>query len=138
MRLKEQRLWDRMKTRTPNVRLRLERIENGLAVGMPDVIALCNALVTWCELKAIENWPAREATPVLGEANGVSRDQRNWHFDWQQYGGRSCVIVSVGLETFLFNQSFVIDKLNKLNKAEFHSEARAIGWDSVFRYLQIA
>ena len=64
--------------------VRLERIENVVGVGTPDVLACCH-ITAFVELKAVDAPPVRETTRVLGD-KGLSRDQRNWHVDWHQWG----------------------------------------------------
>lgn len=98
-RMKEQKLWDAMRDGLLAVggtkRVRLERIENLAGSGAPDVLALCDGVVTWCELKAVDALPLRPTTRVLG-AEGLSLPQRNWHMSWHQAGGRALIIVGVG------------------------------------------
>lgn len=129
MRLPEQRLWDRMRTRLKGRGIRLERIENVVGTGRPDIDALSNGTFTPIELKAVEGWPARDATPVLGR-KGLSIDQRNWHMDWARYGGRSLVIVGVGTSVFAFLGTFH-DKINHMTRAQMILGASARCWDDI-------
>ncbi len=93
-RKKEQLLWDRMRNNLGG-KLRLQRVEEMLGSGTPDVLALRAGKVTWCETKAAKAVPKRPGTPLLGEAEGLTIDQRNWHLDWTMNGGRSMIIVGV-------------------------------------------
>lgn len=94
MRLKEQRLWDSMHTHQPRG-FWLQRIENGLAAGTPDVLSITKGHVAWVELKAVDSFPVRPKTPVLGD-EGLNNEQRNWHLDWAMRGGISYVLIGIG------------------------------------------
>jgi hypothetical protein len=75
MRRPEQLLWDAMRRNLPK-ELRLQRIENLVGVGMPDVYA--DKSGKWVELKVPRGIPARKTTPLLGRY-GLNIDQINWH-----------------------------------------------------------
>src|SRR4051812_8876007 len=94
MRLKEQRLWDRMRGhRPPDVRL--ERVENMLDEGFPDVVVKApEAVPSMCELKAMLMLPVRVSTPVFGDKEGLTVGQRNWLNDWHKHNGRAVVLAS--------------------------------------------
>lgn len=81
MRKKEQLLWDSFKRNAPS-ELWLQRVENVMGVGMPDVYVGCSGL--WVELKAPTSVPKREATRVLG-GEGLNQDQINWHMKMASY-----------------------------------------------------
>lgn len=100
MRKPEQLLWDRIKRANDAVHgpLLLERLENSVGSGRPDVDGLCNGRFWPIELKAIpiSEIPARSGTPLLGKARGLNPQQMNWHKDWQDHGGKSIVAIGVG------------------------------------------
>lgn len=112
MRKTEQRLWDRMR-RALNGKARLERVENVVHVGTPDLLALVNGITTPIELKAVEDYPARATTRVLGD-KGLSNDQRNWHKDWQKWGGRSLIAVGVGSRDLFIIPGKRADDVNEM------------------------
>lgn len=95
----EQKLWDRLREARPPGLL-LERMENAVGEGRPDVDALFKGLVTPTELKRQPLLPAKIETPVFGDRKGLSVEQRNWHLRWSQHGGRSLIIAEAG--TWLF------------------------------------
>ena len=76
MRKKEQLLWDAMK-RALSPRLRLQRVENLVGEGMPDVYVGLSG--KWVELKAVDKVPKRPDTPLLGDKTGLRLSQVNWH-----------------------------------------------------------
>lgn len=75
MRKNEQRLWDSFKRNAP-ARLWLQRVENLVGEGMPDVYVGSSG--KWVELKAASKIPARARTPLLG-ADGMRPSQVAWH-----------------------------------------------------------
>jgi hypothetical protein len=131
MRLKEQRLWDRTRdnlSALPAPRIRLERYENVVAEGCPDVLALCDGLVTWVELKAVHKAPARNTTRLMPVGEGLSVEQRNWHLDWHQNRGRSLVLIGVGSSIIIALPGKLADSINSMTFAEAASQAVALTW----------
>ena len=57
---------------------RMDRVENGVCDGMPDVSAACAGVDIWIELKYMAGWPSRANTRVLGD-RGLRPEQINWH-----------------------------------------------------------
>ena len=76
MRKKEQLLWDALKRNAP-ASLWLQRVENVLGEGMPDVYV--GATGAWIELKAPSTIPKHGTTPLLGSSDGLRNSQINWH-----------------------------------------------------------
>lgn len=128
MRKTEQRLWDRMR-RALNGRVRLERIENIVTSGMPDVLATCNH-VAFVELKAVETPPAREMTRVLGD-KGLSIEQRNWHLDFARWGGCSYILIGIGTEHLFMINGRRADEVNGMNMSELKKHSLVSDWDDV-------
>jgi hypothetical protein len=73
----------------------LERVENRVNEGTPDVNYCINGGggEGWIELKDIENWPARDATPVRIEH--VTQVQREWWTRRTLAGGNVFVLLRV-------------------------------------------
>lgn len=133
MRKKEQRLWDRMR-RALTGKVRLERIENVVSVGTPDLLCLANGKTSMVELKAVEDWPARATTRVLG-SQGLSVDQKNWHHDWTRNGGTSFIIIGVGkIEVFAMEGRWA-DFVNDFAQEQLRQNSSAIGWDDISKLL---
>lgn len=133
MRTKEQRLWDRLRKAAAG-RIHTERIENVVGVGRPDVDTLCAGSFVPIELKAVETWPRRATTRVLGDA-GLSQDQKNWHLTWRRWGGTSLIVVGVGEEVYGFMSGHA-DALNDMNKNEFLSAAAFRSLDALIDQLE--
>lgn len=132
-RLKEQRLWDRLRKAAAG-RIHTERIENVVGVGRPDVDTLCAGSFVPVELKAVEGWPKRAATAVLGR-DGLSQDQKNWHLTWRRWGGESLIVVGVDKEVFAFG-GVMADYVNDYNTAQFRAGALLTGLDEIIDHLE--
>lgn len=56
---------------------RLDRIENLVVEGMPDVEFCASGTEGWIEIKAPTE-PKRSTTPLFGSNHKVSQEQKNW------------------------------------------------------------
>lgn len=111
MRKKEQRLWDRFRAKVTGVGL--NRVENVVQVGFPDVLSVGCGQVFAVELKAVEKYPARPKTPILGR-EGLSQDQKNWHLEWQRHGGLSLLLIGVGSSDIYVVPGELFDVANEM------------------------
>lgn len=134
MRRPEQRLWDRFRNAAKG-HLRLERVENIVTVGMPDVLSLSKGAVAWVELKSALVYPARNTTAVLGN-KGLSIEQRNWHNDWARWGGKSYLLVGVASTDVYLIGGQQSDAVNTFTREELEKHALANDWSSVISRLK--
>lgn len=111
----------------------MERIENLVGVGRPDVDTLVNGSFLPMELKAVKGWPVRETTKVLGRA-GLRLEQRNWHLDWSRWGGKSLIVVGIGREVFAFVGGHA-DAVNDFTREDFDLHACAIGIEELIQHM---
>jgi hypothetical protein len=103
-------------------KLNLQRIENMVGDGIPDVLTLRSGKVTFCELKVAERIPARPGTPLLGDKKGLNVEQRNWHLDWTMNGGRSMIIVGIQDQSVHFALwGHLADRVNAMSYNDMHS-----------------
>lgn len=92
----------------------LERVENVVSVGTPDVhYANLEPLLTgWIELKYRNATPVRGSTIVLGQ-HGLRKEQIAW---WRYYlhcGGKGWIAVGVGRTTWMLPASdWLVRNLN--------------------------
>lgn len=75
MRKAEQRLYDRMRRAAPS-HIWLQRVENLVGNGMPDVYVAGACRGAWVELKSVRR-PKRDATRLLG-TSPLRTSQVNW------------------------------------------------------------
>lgn len=89
---------------------RIDRIENGVGVGMPDINFCADGKECWIEQKnGIE--PARPATPFFGSNHKLSQDQKNWFKRQVDAGGRCFVLVATNKMWYLVEGKWA-DHLN--------------------------
>lgn len=108
----EQRLWDRMSRnvgRDPEIWL--QRMENMVGSGFPDVHAISRGIVTGVELKQADVIPVGRDTKLLKK--GMRLDQRNWHLDCERHGARSCVLIGVASDLHILVPGRLADKINE-------------------------
>lgn len=91
MRLKEQKLWDTMRRNAPRC-LKMERMENAVGSGMPDVFCRFKVGQTWVELKAPIR-PKRASTPLMGDKEGLRQSQKNWLMEHHQLGLDAWILI---------------------------------------------
>jgi len=132
----EQQLWDRMRKALKTHGMRLERIENVVAEGIPDVLSLAAGLVTFVELKQVLNPPKRPTTRLIPSGKGLRRSQLNWHLEWTRHRGRSLVIVGVDSKTIYAFPGSDADHINAMTEAQMELCCVARSWDEVANYLK--
>lgn len=140
MRLPEQRLWDRARSELRARGLGAWRIENVMVDGMPDVLVRLGSVptevVTFVELKAVAEAPARRTTPLLGRKKGLSQAQKNWHLEWRdggtrrkvRAGGRSAILVGLGPSVVLCAPGRYADEVNDWTLDDWRRRSRG-DWD---------
>ncbi len=75
--------------------LKLQRIENQVSRGMPDVFGQCPSTSFWIEMKACAR-PARESSLLRFE---IYREQVLWLQNWWAVGCQCYVLIRVGQGT---------------------------------------
>lgn len=89
--MSEGRLWARIKSHRPND-IWLQRLENGVGNGLPDVLAISRRAVhTWWELK-YATIPARSSTPLINRKK-IRQEQINWNLKSSLYQVRSWILI---------------------------------------------
>ncbi len=115
MRKTEQKLWDRMRNALKG-KIYLERVENIVNPGCPDVDAMWEGIVLPIELKALEVYPKRRSTSVLGR-KGLNRNQLNWWLNWRRWGGSGFIVVGVVMDVFVV-PAIYSDEINSMDRAQ--------------------
>lgn len=85
--MSERTMWDA--TRPLLSGLHPVRIESLITPGNPDV----NYSIGWMELKNIEDWPVRPATPV--RVDHYTQEQRTWMLQRKAAGGRVFLLLRI-------------------------------------------
>jgi hypothetical protein len=101
----------------------LERVENRVNVGTPDVnyALLAGRGEGWIELKHLDAWPARAETIV--RLDHVTTQQRNWWRERARAGGNVFVMLRVGHTYAVFRGEVAADVLGTSTAAELQSRA---------------
>lgn len=121
-----------MKANRPTL-VRLERIENGLASGTPDIHGIAG-LEVWIELKVV-SVPKRDTSRFF-KKGALRKAQIGWHALHIRHGGRSCVLARDGRrELYLIpacDIPMALDMSFAQAKERFHVPG---GWPEVFSVL---
>lgn len=101
--MSERALWEYLRPRL-NCFGRSVRVENAIDVGTPDVCYRLSidgspVVTGWLELKHVDTWPARAATPV--HVRSLTIDQVIWHESW--WPGACFVLLQVDRSYFLMS-----------------------------------
>lgn len=133
MRKPEQKVWDTMRQRAP-VKVWLERVENVVADGMPDVHVLMEGKMAWVELKHAV-LPKRETTRVLGN-KGLRQSQINWHL---KAAAKSLPVYTVIRDDkgalYMIHASYA-ETINDMTRAELNDASIGCEWPGIFKMLQ--
>ena len=134
MRKAEQKVWDAMRRAAPP-KAWLQRVENLVADGMPDVYCAGGRREAWVELKAAK-LPKRSTTRLqMGE--GIRQSQVNWHLKAATKGVQSFILIRVEerkSEPLLIG-GWLADRINDFTYDEARGAALAIGWPAIFALL---
>lgn len=96
---------------------RIERVENPIAPGMPDVnCCLLGVGEFWLEVKAPTE-PKRPSTPLFGSNHRVSQSQISWHRHQHQAGGKSYFIIDTDVRLILVCGSLA-EEINEMTVDE--------------------
>jgi hypothetical protein len=113
---------------------RMDRVENGVCDGMPDVSMTAGGIDAWVELKYVAKWPSRANTRVMGDA-GLRPEQINWHLRHQRAGGRSFVVVGVGKEIYLADGMHAKEMNSWVSDDWFKKGHKVEGWMDLYKKL---
>lgn len=120
MRKREARFWDSIKSKMPKPRDRLDRIENSISFGLPDVNGCLDGEDVWVELKAPKA-PFRPTTPLLGRSGNhpLLLTQINWYARQRQAGGIAFILLRTDTHIFLVDGTKHADDINSWTVPDF-------------------
>lgn len=131
MRKKEQKLWDTLHRHAVGKQLDLQRVENVVGVGMPDVYV--GSSRCWIELKA-PIAPAKETTRLLGN-EGLNPDQVNWHLKAFRNGTRTYVLIRDSNQRLLMVPGKWADVMNDWTYTQLEKHSAASNWNDVIKEI---
>jgi hypothetical protein len=135
MRLKEQRLYDSLKRNVPRGWW-LQRIENVMEAGMPDVLVTMPGRQAWVELKSPR--AKKRGTSLLLGTEGLSIAQINWHSKAVALDVLAYILVRPAdtSELFLIESGHAPD-VNEWSVADAEAHRIAASWDQVMQALRL-
>jgi len=81
---------------------RIDRIENVMVIGMPDINLCINGQESWIEQKSPKE-PKRKSTILFGSNHKISVDQRNWMKRQISAGGLAYFLIVTDLRWILIH-----------------------------------
>lgn len=120
----ESAMWKKVRPILLAAKLDPVRVENPIYPGTPDV-NLCDG--RWLELKCIEAWPARAATPV--RIPHYTPQQRVWLYRrWRYAPGSTLLLLEVRAEDqwLLFDGDIAAKIVGRATTAGHRTHARAV------------
>lgn len=100
---------------------RIDRIENFLVIGMPDVNCCIEGAEAWVEFKSSVE-PKRATTPLFGSNHKLSQEQKNWALRQRNAGGRCFILIATDKRWMLID-GIHADGLNEMTVAELTKTA---------------
>lgn len=92
---------------------RIQRIENILVIGMPDVNFCIEGCEGWIEIKSpIE--PKKDSTPLFGSNHKLSQDQKNWFLSQKNAGGKGYILICTDKRWILIDGCKYADIVNEM------------------------
>lgn len=92
--------------------VRLERVENAVNTGTPDVHGTRRGRTCWIELKVLRR-PRRPATPLFKKKT-MRKEQVAWHLSYASVGGRSVILVRDNLQQLYLFPGSMANVLHEL------------------------
>jgi len=91
---------------------RLDRIENVVGVGTPDVNYCIEGVEGWIEIKS-PSAPKRKTTAVLKSQHNLNQDQKNWFKSQFNAGGTAWILLCMKTKWILVSGSWA-DQVNEM------------------------
>jgi len=104
------------KANVPEPGDRLDRIENPLVVGMPDINMCIGGTEVWIEQKSPKE-PVRSTTPLFGSNHKISQEQQNWFLRQRRAGGKAYFLI-VSDKRWMLLPGFLADEINGMTVGE--------------------
>jgi hypothetical protein len=130
MELREKNAWKAFNGHAEG-KLQLNRVENTIGDGMPDVIGTnCHGVGFWLELKDLTDWPARETScPMKGK---FRPGQIPFLLTWKSWGFNCYALVRIKKIFYLVNPSSDIESIPK---SLFNLHIIKTGYKDIIEYL---
>lgn len=108
--------YKRLKANWPEPRDRIDRVENLVVFGMPDINMCVGGIEFWVEQKSPKE-PKRSSTTLFGSNHKLSIEQKNWFLRQKNARGRSFILICSDKRWMLIEGKFA-DDVNNLTVEE--------------------
>jgi len=95
---------------------RIDRVENILLAGMPDVNLCVDGAESWIEIKSPDE-PKRKSTKLFGSNHKLSQEQKNWFLRQRNSGGNGFILIMTDKRWLLIDCHYA-EKINDLSVDE--------------------
>ena len=97
---------------------RLERIENVVGSGTPDISYCIDGVNGWIEMKSPRHEPKNDSSRLLTKHNHpLSQEQKNWFLTQRNAGGRAFILICTDKRWMLINGRWA-DEINDMTVNE--------------------
>lgn len=111
---------------------RVDRIENFIVNGMPDINYCFDGFECWIEIKSPKE-PKRESTSLFGSNHKLSIDQMNWFLRQKNAGGKGFIFIKTDKRAMIIEQDYAdfinLATVNQLIEIALWHEKEPIGKD---------
>jgi hypothetical protein len=118
MKKEESKDYEHFRGNVPEPKDRLDRVENIVITGMPDVNYCADGIECWIEFKHPTE-PKRATTPLFGSNHKLSQDQKNWFLRQKQAGGYCFILIATDKRWMLIDGKYA-DLINEKTVDELH------------------
>ena len=101
---------------------RVDRLENIVVSGMPDISVCIEGAEFWIEIKAPKE-PKKESTPLFGSNHKFSQEQKNWFLRQRDAGGLAYGLIYSDKHIVLIG-SATVETANEMTMRELIDVAR--------------
>ena len=119
--MSEKNDWKILKHNLPQGYDRLERIENIVGVGTPDVNYCIDGREGWIEMKS----PIEKSNPnsklFTGRNHKLLQTQKNWFLQQKNAGGKGFILIATDKRWLLINGNRWADFINEYNIKELEA-----------------
>lgn len=109
------------KANVPQPGDRLDRIENTVVTGMPDINFCSGGVECWVEQKSPKE-PVRRTTALFGSNHKVSQKQKNWFLRQRKAGGKCYFLIATDKRWMLLPGSLA-EHMNEMTVEELLDNA---------------
>jgi len=110
--MNEKKAYKKLREKIIKFNDRIDRIENYIVAGMPDINLCIEGCEFWIELKAPTE-PKRATTPLFGSNHKLSQAQKNWFKRQWQSGGQAFILI-VSFNRWILMPCDMADDINEM------------------------